>query len=315
MSVRHFLSVTDLSRDEIVEVLQLANAMKKEPARFRDALAGKTLGMIFQKRSTRTRVSFEVGMYQLGGHALFLSASDIQIGRGETISDTSAVLSRYVDGMMARLYGHDTIVELAEHASVPVINGLTDLLHPCQTLADAQTMVEHFSPRGEFQPDVLRGKKLCYVGDGANNMAHSLLLTGAMLGFDVTCVSPRGYWPDDAIVQKAQQIGAQTGATIGSTDAVEAVAGAHVLYTDVWVSMGMDDEKEKRLADLANYQVDANMMAAAADDAVFMHCLPAHRGEEVSAEVCDGPQSIIFDEAENRLHAQKALMATLMADG
>jgi len=315
MSVRHFLSVTDLSRDEIVEVLQLANAMKKEPARFRDALAGKTLGMIFQKRSTRTRVSFEVGMYQLGGHALFLSASDIQIGRGESISDTSAVLSRYVDGMMARLYGHDTIVELAEHASVPVINGLTDLLHPCQTLADAQTMVEHFSPRGEFQPDVLRGKKLCYVGDGANNMAHSLLLTGAMLGFDVTCVSPRGYWPDDAIVQKAQQIGAQTGATIGSTDAVEAVAGAHVLYTDVWVSMGMDDEKEKRLADLANYQVDANMMAAAADDAVFMHCLPAHRGEEVSAEVCDGPQSIIFDEAENRLHAQKALMATLMADG
>ncbi len=153
------------------------------------------------------------------------------------------------------------------------------------------------------------------MGDGANNMAHSLLLTGAMLGFDVTCVSPRGYWPDDAIVQKAQQIGAQTGATIGSTDAVEAVAGAHVLYTDVWVSMGMDDEKEKRLADLANYQVDANMMAAAADDAVFMHCLPAHRGEEVSAEVCDGPQSIIFDEAENRLHAQKALMATLMADG
>ena len=314
MSARHFLSVTDFNRDELLQTLRLAHAMKQDPAAYRTTLAGKTLGMIFQKRSTRTRVSFEVGMYQLGGHALFLSSADIQIGRGETIADTSRVLSRYVDGMMARLYGHDTIEELARYSSVPVINGLTDLLHPCQTLADAMTMVEHYSAAGSFDPAVLQGKTLCYVGDAANNMAHSLMLTGAALGFHVICVAPQGYWPDAAIMDKAQALAKDTGATIAQTDDRDAVSGAHVVYSDVWVSMGMDDEKERRLRDLADYQVDAAMMATAADDAVFMHCLPAHRGEEVSAEVCDGPQSIIFDEAENRLHAQKALMATLMAD-
>ena len=313
MPLRHFLSIADFTRDELVEILRLARAMKVDPSAHRATLAGKTLGMIFQKRSTRTRVSFEVGMYQLGGHALFLSSADIQIGRGETISDTSQVLSRYVDGMMARLYGHGTIEELARHATVPVINGLTDLLHPCQTLADAMTMIEHFSAGG-FDIDAIADKRLCYVGDAANNMAHSLMLTGAVLGFDVTCVAPEGYWPDPAIMQRAQQLAAATGATIAQTADRSAVQGAHVVYSDVWVSMGMDDEKERRLRDLADYQVDAAMMATAAADAVFMHCLPAHRGEEVSAEVCDGPQSIIFDEAENRLHAQKALMATLMAD-
>ena len=314
MSVRHFLSIVDLNRDELLATLQLAHAMKVRPSDFRNALADKTLGMIFQKRSTRTRVSFEVGMRQLGGHALFLSSADIQIGRGESIADTSRVLSRYVNGMMARLYGHDTIEELARYATVPVINGLTDLLHPCQTLADAMTMVEHFSADGSFEPRALQGKHLCYVGDAANNMAHSLMLTGAMLGFDVTCVAPQGYWPDAAIMEKAQGLAASSGATIAQTADRQAVAGAHVVYSDVWVSMGMDDEKDRRLRDLADYQVNSAMMQMAAKEAVFMHCLPAHRGEEVSAEVCDGPQSIIFDEAENRLHAQKALMATLMAD-
>jgi ornithine carbamoyltransferase len=311
MGVRHFLSVTDFSTAELHEILRLAYAMKVDPAAYRSTLAGKTLGMIFQKRSTRTRVSFEVGMFQLGGHALFLSASDIQIGRGESISDTSQVLSRYVDGMMARLYGHDTIVDLATHATVPVINGLTDWLHPCQTLADAMTMTEHFSGVG-FDPTILQGKRLCYVGDAANNMAHSLMLTGAMLGFDVTCVAPKGYWPAPEILTQSRALASATGATIDQTDDCDAVEGADVVYSDVWVSMGMDDEKERRLSDLAAYQVNAAMMAKTADDSVFMHCLPAHRGEEVSAEVCDGPKSIIFDEAENRLHAQKALMATLL---
>lgn len=311
---RHFLSVADWSRAELVRMLRLAHAIKSDPTRYRDALAGKTLGMIFQKSSTRTRVSFEVGTFQLGGHALFLSAADIQIGRGETIADTAKVLSRYVDGIMARLYGHDTIEELARHATVPVINGLTDWLHPCQTLADAMTMTEQWSDKGSFDPDSLRGRRLCYVGDGANNMAHSLMLTGAVLGFHVTVVAPKGYWPDAGVTERARGIGAANGADITVTDALEGVAGADAVYTDVWVSMGMEEQKERRLADLAAYQVNASLMDMAQDDAVFMHCLPAHRGEEVSAQVCDGERSIIYDEAENRLHAQKALMVTLMSD-
>ena len=312
---RHFLSVADYSRDELVEILRLAARLKREPQRYTTALAGKTLGMIFQKRSTRTRVSFEVGTCQLGGHALFLSSADIQIGRGETIADTSRVLSRYVDGLMARLYGHGTIEELARYASVPVINGLTDLLHPCQTLADSQTMIEQWSPAGSFEPDVLRGRTLAYVGDGANNMANSLMLTGAVLGYSVTVVAPAGYQPDAALTARAVELAAGSGAKIVVTDELEGVRGADAVYSDVWVSMGMDDEKERRLADLAAFRVDEALMTMAGPDAVFMHCLPAHRGEEVSAEVCDGPRSIIFDEAENRLHAQKALMVTLMAGG
>ncbi len=312
MPFKHFLSVTDLSPAEAREVLVLANDVKRNPDRYRTTLQGQTLAMIFQKKSTRTRVSFEVGMVQLGGHALFLSSADIQIGRGETIADTARVLSRYCNGIMARVYGHDTVEELARWASVPVINGLSDLEHPCQTLCDAQTLVEHWSPAGTFDPDVLRGKTLVYVGDG-NNMAHSLLDTGAALGLNVTIVAPHGYWPDPAIVDRCQQLGMQTGARIAVTDDRErGVIGADCIYTDVWASMGQEEEHAKRLKDFDGYIVDAVMMARANPGCVFMHCLPAHRGEEVSAEVCDGPNSIIFDQAENRLHVQKALMIKLM---
>jgi ornithine carbamoyltransferase len=313
MGLRHFLSVSDFTPAECRAVLELAHQIKRRPKKYRKALKGQSLAMIFQKKSTRTRVSFEVGMFQLGGHALFLSSADIQIGRGETIADTAKVISRYCQGIMARVYGHDIVQELAQHASVPVINGLSDLEHPCQTLCDAQTLVEKWSPAGRFDVDVVRGKTLCYVGDG-NNMAHSLLDTGAALGLNVTIVAPQGYQPDPAIVARATELGQQTGAKIVVTDDIEGgPVGADAIYTDVWASMGQEEEHAKRLNDFAGYQVDAAMMARANPGCLFLHCLPAHRGEEVSAEVCDGPQSVIFDEAENRLHVQKALLVTLMS--
>ena len=313
MTTRHFLSVLDLGADEARAVLQLAWHIKRDPAAYRDRLRDRTLAMIFEKRSTRTRVSFEVGTFELGGHALFLSSQDIQIGRGETIADTAKVLSRYCAGIMARVYGHEVLEEMARHATIPVINGLSDRLHPCQTMADALTLIEHFSPAGTFDPGVLVGRKLAYVGDAANNMANSLLFTGALLGMDVTVVGPAGYQPDAEIVAQAKAVAADSGATIAVTADLAGVAGAHCIYTDVWTSMGQEAESQRRLADLGDYQVNDDLMGAAAADAVFMHCLPAHRGEEVSASVCDGPQSIIFDEAENRLHAQKALMVHLMS--
>lgn len=312
MALRHFLSVTDLTPAEVREVLVLANDIKQRPEVYRTALAGQTLAMIFQKKSTRTRVSFEVGMYQLGGHALFLSSADIQIGRGETIADTAKVISRYCNGIMARVYGHEVVEELAANATVPIINGLSDLEHPCQTMCDAQTLIEQWSPKGSFDPNVLRGKTLVYVGDG-NNMAHSLLDQGAACGMHVTIVAPHGYWPDPAIVERCQKLGEQTGARISVTaDVQNGVRGADAIYTDVWASMGQEEEHAKRLRDFAGFQVDSAMMARANPGCLFLHCLPAHRGEEVSAEVCDGPQSVIFDEAENRLHVQKALLVWLM---
>jgi ornithine carbamoyltransferase len=312
MGLRHFLSVSDFTPAECRAVLELAHRIKRRPKKYRKALKGQTLAMIFQKKSTRTRVSFEVGMFQLGGHALFLSSADIQIGRGETIADTAKVISRYCQGIMARVYGHDIVQELAQHASVPVINGLSDLEHPCQTLCDAQTLVEKWSRPGQFDVDVLRGKTLCYVGDG-NNMAHSLLDTGAALGLNVTIVAPQGYQPDPAIVARASELGQQTGAKMVITDDIlGGPVGADAIYTDVWASMGQEEEHAKRLKDFAGYQVDAAMMARANPGCLFLHCLPAHRGEEVSGEVCDGPQSVIFDEAENRLHVQKALLVMLM---
>ncbi len=315
MALAHFRSVTDLTPAQIAQTLELANDVKVNPSKYRTALAGQTLAMIFQKKSTRTRVSFEVGMYQLGGHALFLSSADIQIGRGETIADTARVISRYCQGIMARVYGHEVIEELAQFATVPVINGLSDLEHPCQTLCDAQTLVEQWSPKGTFDVNVLKGKKLVYVGDG-NNMAHSLLDTGAALGMDVTIVAPLGYWPDPKIVDRAQALGAQTGARIAVTGDVNlGVMGADCIYTDVWASMGQESEQQKRLKDFHGFMVDSAMMGRANPGCVFMHCLPAHRGEEVSAEVCDSPASIIFDQAENRLHVQKAIMLRLMAQG
>lgn len=302
--VRHLLSLDDLTLEEQRRLLKLAASLKANPENYRTRLANKTLAMIFQKSSTRTRVSFEVGMSQLGGKALFLSSSDIQIGRGETIADTSRVLSRYVDIIMARVYGHDTLEEMARYATVPVINGLSDALHPCQILADLQTIIEQFGKT--------EGLKLAYIGDG-NNMAHSLMLGCARAGMSVSIGAPEGYWPDEVYVDRAKAHAATFGQDIVITaDPAEAARDADVVYTDVWASMGQEAEAKERLERFAGFEVDSALMARAAKKAIFMHCLPAHRGEEVSAEVCDGPQSVIFDEAENRLHAQKALMLVLM---
>jgi ornithine carbamoyltransferase len=266
---------------------------KKKP------LAGKSLAMIFMKASTRTRVSFEVGAWQLGGHALFLSPRDIQLGRGEPIADTARVLSRYVDGIMIRTFAHAEVEELAQHASVPVINGLTDLLHPCQILADLLTVKQHL---GGWE-----GKKVAWIGDG-NNMANSWINAAYMLGFDLTLACPKGYDPDPAILARAQ--GAAKVTVV--RDPRAAAEGAHVVNTDVWASMGQEEEQDKRARAFAGYEVNSGLMRVADKDAIFLHCLPAHRGEEVSMQVIDGPQSRVWDEAENRLHVQKAIMAVLM---
>jgi ornithine carbamoyltransferase len=301
---KDLISIHQLTKEQVAHLFDLAAAMKARPHDYRAALAGKTLAMIFEKSSTRTRVSFETGMFQLGGLASFLSSRDIQIGRGEPISDTARVLSRYVNGIMARTFAHETVTELAKHATIPVINGLTDLLHPCQALTDYFTMRERFGKTA--------GLKLAYVGDG-NNMAHSLMYGGPKVGANVAIATPKGYEPDATVVANAKGDAAAAGTTVLVTNSwEEAVAGAHVVYTDVWASMGQEAEQAKRVKDFAGWTVTARMMDAAAKDAVFMHCLPAHRGEEVAAEVCDGPRSIIYDEAENRLHVQKAIMATLM---
>lgn len=296
---RDFLSITDLSREELLALLERAERMKRGEETGKP-LAGKTLAMIFRKSSTRTRVSFEVGAFQLGGHALFLSDQSSQMGRGESVHDTAQVLSRMVDGIMIRTFGHDEVESLAKHATVPVINGLTDLLHPCQLLADLQTML------AEFGADLPR-LRVAWIGDG-NNMANSWLNSAATLGFELRLACPAGYDPDPAILERAR----------GSTEVVltrdpkEAAEGAHVVTTDVFASMGQESEAEKRLKDFAGFCVDDALMKRADPTAIFLHCLPAHRGEEVTAEVIDGPQSRVFDEAENRLHAQKALMAELM---
>jgi ornithine carbamoyltransferase len=300
MSVRHFLSIHDLTAGEVSSLFALTGALKREPAAFRTALAGKSLAMIFEKSSTRTRVSFEVGMTQLGGHALFLSSRDIQLGRGEPISDTAGVLSRYVDVIMARTFAHQTVLDLARYGSVPVINGLTDELHPCQGMADYFTLHEVFGD--------LRGRKLAYVGDG-NNVAHSLMFGAAKVGMDVAVATPKGFEVKDKYLALAREDAAAAGTNVLVThDAREAVAGASAIYTDVWASMGQEDEAAARREAFAGWTVDKAMMAGAREDAVFLHCLPAHRGEEVAAEVIDGPQSRIFDEAENRLHVQKAIL-------
>ena len=302
---KDFISIHDRAPAEIAALLDLADAIKKEPGKYRTALSGKTLAMIFEKSSTRTRVSFEAGMYQLGGLGMFLSSRDLQIGRGEPIADTARVLSRYVNGIMARTFAHETVTELARHATVPVINGLTDLLHPCQVMADLQTVREAFGR--------LDGVKLAYVGDG-NNMAHSLMFGGAKTGMSVTIASPAGYQPKPEILAQARADARDTGARIEVTDDPRrAVEGARVVYTDVWASMGQEEEAQVRREKFAGFSVTDALMERAADDAIFLHCLPAHRGEEVSASVADGPRSRIFDEAENRLHAQKAILVSLMS--
>lgn len=307
LSGRDLLELDDYTSEEIRYLLDLAIDIKakQKAGEVYQPLKGKTIGLIFEKSSTRTRVSFEVGMFQLGGHALFLSKNDIQLGRGETIADTAGVMSRYLDGIMIRTFGHDKVVDLARYASIPVINGLSDLAHPCQVLADYQTLLEH---KGK-----LAGLKLAYVGDG-NNMAHSLMIGGAKLGVHVSIASPEGYEPDAQVVAAAQAIAKETGAVIEVVrDPKAAVQHADAIYSDVWASMGFEEEQKARELAFASYQVDEELASHAKPDYVFMHCLPAHRGEEVSEGVIDGPHSIIFDQAENRLHAQKALMVALMS--
>jgi len=298
-SVRHFLAISDFTRPELVALLELAAAMKRGEYRQRP-LEGKTLGMIFAKSSTRTRVSFEVGAFQLGGHALFLSARDIQLGRGEPIRDTARVLSRYLDGIMIRTYDHADVEELARFASIPVINGLTDLLHPCQVLADLLTIRETL---GGWE-----GKTVAWIGDG-NNMANSWLNAAGTLGFELRLACPERYEPNEAILERNRRL-----TTIVLTrDPAEAVQGAHAVNTDVWASMGQEEEQEERARAFQGYIVDEALMRRADRSAIFLHCLPAHRGEEVSEPVIEGPQSQVWNQAENRLHVQKALMATLMA--
>jgi len=295
---RDFLAVTDLSRDSLLELLDLASQMKRGVYTKRP-LAGKTLAMIFTKSSTRTRVSFEVGSTQLGGHALFLSSRDIQLGRGEPIRDTARVLSRYVDGIMIRTFAHADVEELARFATVPVINGLTDYNHPCQILADLLTVQENLG-------DVTR-RVVAWIGDG-NNMAHSWIEAAAVLGFELRLACPEGYDPDPALLSAASQ---RTRIVL-TRSPQEAARGADVVNTDVWASMGQEAEQELRAAAFAGFIVDQGLMADAAPSAIFLHCLPAHRGEEVTEAVLEGQQSRVWDEAENRLHAQKALMAMLM---
>lgn len=302
----NYLTLEDFSKDELMYFIQLAIELKEKqklgiPHRL---LEGKTLAMIFEKPSTRTRVSYETGMYQLGGHALFLNSNDIQIGNGETIGDTAQVLSRFVDGIMIRTFEHETLEELAKHATIPVINGLTNDFHPSQVLADLMTIYEK---KGGFA-----GKKLAYIGDG-NNMANSLLMGCAIMGMDCSIGVPAGYEVDPKILKRVQQQAEKSGATIEQTnDPKAAVKGADIVYTDVWTSMGFESEEADRLKKFTGYQVNDELVKYAKDDYSFFHCLPAKRGEEMTAEIIDGPHSVVFDEAENRLHAQKAILATLM---
>ena len=299
MPKRDFLTIPDLSRAELLALFDLAGRMKGGTYRDRP-LQGKTLAMIFAKSSTRTRVSFEVGAFELGGHALFLSSRDIQLGRGEPIRDTARVLSRYVDGIMIRTFDQGEVEELARFASVPVINGLTDLQHPCQVLADLLTVREAF--------ETWDGKVVAWIGDG-NNMAHSWLDAAGVLGFELRLACPKGYQPHPDIVARNRS---RTRVLL-TDDPAEAVKGAHVVNTDVWASMGQEAEQAERVRAFAGYIVDSALMRQADPGAIFLHCLPAHRGEEVTDDVIEGPQSKVWDEAENRLHVQKALMATLLS--
>jgi ornithine carbamoyltransferase len=298
LSHRDFLTIPDFSREALIRLLDLADRMRKG-AYTAKPLAGKSLAMIFMKSSTRTRVSFEVGTWQLGGHALFLSPRDVQLGRGEPIADTARVLSRYVDGIMIRTFAHAEVEELAQFASVPVINGLTDLLHPCQILADLLTVRQHL---GGWE-----GKRIAWIGDG-NNMANSWINAAYRLGFELALACPAGYEPDAAMLKRAQSAAKVTVVR----DPREAARGADVVNTDVWASMGQEEEQSKREVAFAGFEVNTRLMSVAKRDAIFLHCLPAHRGEEVAADVIDGAQSRVWDEAENRLHVQKALMAVLM---
>ena len=298
------LSISDIKED-VKYILDLAIKIKAGEVEDKP-LEGKTLAMIFQKSSTRTRVSFDVGMYQLGGRAIFLSSNDLQMGRGEPISDTAKVLSRFVDGIMIRAIEHDDVVELAKYSDVPVISGLTNLEHPCQALADMLTIKEHL---GDWE-----GKKICFVGDG-NNVCNSLLLIAPLLGMDMSVACPKGYEPPEDILKTANEWADENNTQITVTDDIGvALENVDVVYTDVWVSMGDEEEAKQREIDLSPFQVNADLMSLANDGAIFMHCLPAIRGQEVTADVIDGEQSVIYDEAENRMHAQKAVLYYYLKD-
>jgi len=306
-SGKSFLSIHDFTAEQTMRVMDLAALLKAEQKAGvpHPILKGKTLGMIFLKPSTRTRISFEVAIWQLGGYGLFLSANDLQLKRGETIADTARVLSRYLDGIMIRTFAHSDVIELAREGSIPIINGLTDLLHPCQVMADLLTGIEKFGD--------LAGRKLAYIGDG-NNMVHSLMYGGAKVGMHVTCACPAGYEPDPEVVAAARADGAATGARMDIVrDPKEAVRGADILYTDVWASMGQEAEYEKRVRDFKGYQINAELVSMANPDCIVMHCLPAHRGDEITDDAADGRHSVLWDEAENRLHAQKAILALTMS--
>lgn len=304
--MEHLLSIGDLSTTEIQEIFNLSEKLKRQVKEgfHHHILKGKTLGMIFSKSSTRTRVSFEVGMYQLGGSSLFLSSNDIQLGRGESIYDTAQVLSRYLDGIMIRTFDQSDVEDLAKYGSIPIINGLTDLMHPCQILADLFTVYEH---KGD-----LKGLKMAYIGDG-NNIANSLLQGCAKVGMDISVASPKGFECNKDIIYGATEDSKLTGSKIVLTeDPKLAIENADVVYTDTWISMGQESEKESRIKTFMPYQVNNELLSLAKEDAIFLHCLPAYRGYEVTEEIIDGPQSVIFDEAENRLHVQKAIMAKLL---
>jgi ornithine carbamoyltransferase len=306
MKGKSLASLYDLTKEEIEEILKISESLKFQLLRGQEhpLLKGKTLAMIFEKPSTRTRVSFEVGMWQLGGYALYLNASDLQLGRGETIADTAQTLSRYVNGIMARVFAHQTILDLVKYSEVPVINGLSDFTHPCQGLADLFTIHEK---KGR-----LRGLKLAYVGDG-NNVAHSLLYGCSKVGMNISLACPKGYEPKQEVVSKAEEEGKKSGCKVEvGNDPREAVREADIIYTDVWASMGKEKEYEKRAKIFKPYQVNVKLIKEAKRDFIFMHCLPAHRGEEVTDEVADSKNSVIFDQAENRLHTQKALLALIM---
>ncbi len=305
---KDLLTLTDLEPQEISNLLEKAIVLKEKTLKkqFDQPLKGKTLGMIFDKSSTRTRVSFEVGMIQLGGNALYLNGNDLQLGRGETISDTAQVLSQYLDWIMIRTFSHKSVEELADNADIPVINGLTDLYHPCQALADLLTIYEK---KGKLQ-----GLKLAYIGDG-NNVAHSLMIACTKVGMDISVASPKGYFPNETITASCDSYSLLSGAKMVITEsALEAVKDADIIYTDVWTSMGQESENEQRLKEFHDYQVNEELLKAAKPDYLFMHCLPAHRGEEVTAGVIDGQHSVVFEQAGNRLHAQKALLVEILKD-
>lgn len=301
---KDFISLADFSSEELEDMISLARKMKEEPSNYSDSLRGKVLGMIFYKKSTRTRLSFEVGILQLGGFGIFISPDEMQVARGETLADTAKALSRYLDGIMIRTFAHEDVVELAQHATVPVINGLTDYNHPCQALADMMTIDEKFGQ--------LRGKKLAYIGDG-NNMALSLMVACIKFGMNISIVSPEKYSLNkEKLHLSIKEAELKNIKILLTSNIEEGVSDADIVYTDVWASMGQDEERDLRVKEFAGYCVDSRVMSMAKNEALFMHCLPAHRGEEVSASVIDGKASIVFDQVENRLHLQKAILYKLM---